>query len=92
MPVETQTHHLKHRERLLQDIADGLRDHSNEHGFPLCRLEVRFLDKADTVLWVGPVGLALDYIVNDVYNGDTGTGECATGDWSKAVRAEIHIL
>ncbi len=74
------------KDKLLQGIADGLRD--LERGgsqASLYALAVTYYDADEDVLVRLPVGMALDYLVNEVTRDNES-------DWSDAVRAEVGTL
>lgn len=68
------------RTRLLQGIADGLgrvhRHAAYQH------LDVVFTDDTHTIVFVGAVGQAIDYLVNDITWDENGS-------WEGAVKAYV---
>lgn len=81
---------IENREKLLQGIADDLIALHRKHPgrYKVDDLEVAFFDDAEDgplELWVGSVGQAIDYIVNDIYCDERG-------DWSQATSAIVRVL
>lgn len=71
---------IKNKDKLLQDIADGLK--ANER-YSLSNLEVAFF--VGQTAYTLTVGHAIDFIVNDIYWDERG-------NWAKADRAEVRIF
>lgn len=77
--MRTEQNVIKNKNKLLQDIADGLK--ANER-YALSNLEVAFF--VGKTAYTLTVGHAIDFIVNDVYWDERG-------NWSKADRAEVRV-
>ena len=71
---------IKNKDKLLQDIADGLKDQGRHQ---LANLEVVFY--VEEASYSFPVAVAIDNIVNDIYWDERG-------NWSDADRAEVQTL
>ena len=72
---------LKHKAKLLSDIANGLLRNSNSE---IDDLEVAFYVGAKR-FEIGAVYVALDYIANDIYWDERG-------NWSEADVASVYTL
>lgn len=77
------------RDRLLDDIATGLRRLTQEHSHssrntPLECVEVQLWDGEDCLL-ACDLPTAIDYLANDIYWDESG-------DWSAATTATVRLI
>jgi len=86
--------HIRNMERLLADIAAGVMVLEKRAQTPLSCVRVILLEAGHRRLSCN-LGLALEYLANDIYNGDSGLfdeeGEAHT-DWSNADQAIVETF
>lgn len=78
------TKNLKHGDALLQQIADGLKQHYIPRT-PTHSVQVTFSDRERRNCFVFTLHAALDAIARDLYWDETG-------DWSEANTATVEII
>lgn len=73
---------IKNREKLLQDITDGLKRHAF---VKLGCLEVHLYSEDEECLLEAYVHTALDFIINDIYYDENS-------NWSEATSAKVVVV
>lgn len=77
---------LKHRDKLLSDLADEIKKMENgAKRTDIGVLDVQLQDKKGKVLQSGSLGWALDVIANDLYFDEEA-------DWSEAYSVRVGTL
>jgi hypothetical protein len=84
MPKREYSREFANPEALLQGIADGLEDPAHHRVVVSC-LEVTFYDDEGEEVFVGSVGQAISYIVNNITWG-------VDGSWADATEAQVRVL